>query len=158
MACPEPASDGQAIAGSLTELLKEPDGNYHERPGGALLADLEAGSQFSAGRDRTLRRGRALPGDALPQRRGLVKRRNRRCACTCWRPTPRCATPGLSSSGRRRDCGGLRSARGKRAFSGRGRPRAGSALCGGPSSAPAEMDILKDDAVLAGIYRSARRF
>lgn len=46
MVCPEPQGDGQAIAGSLAELLKESAWPYHERPGGELLADLETGSQF----------------------------------------------------------------------------------------------------------------
>ncbi len=46
VACPEPEGNGQAIPGSLTELLKEAGWQYHERPGGALLADLETGGQF----------------------------------------------------------------------------------------------------------------
>ena len=45
-ASPTPSDDGQSIAGSLMETLKEAGWNYHERPGGALLADLETGSQF----------------------------------------------------------------------------------------------------------------
>jgi len=46
MASPEPDSNGQAIAESLMEVLREAGWKYHERPGGALLADLETGSQF----------------------------------------------------------------------------------------------------------------
>jgi hypothetical protein len=46
VACPEPQGEGQANPGSMTELLSEAGWQYHERPGGALLADLEAGSQF----------------------------------------------------------------------------------------------------------------
>jgi hypothetical protein len=46
VACPEPEGNGQAIPGSLEELLKEAGWAYHERPGGALVADLETGSQF----------------------------------------------------------------------------------------------------------------
>lgn len=42
MACPEPEGDGQAIA----ELLKEAGWQYHERQGGALLADLATGGRF----------------------------------------------------------------------------------------------------------------
>ncbi len=45
-AYPELKGDGQAIPGSLTELLSEAGWAYHERPGGALLVDLETGSQF----------------------------------------------------------------------------------------------------------------
>ena len=46
MACPEPEGDGQAINGSLAEVLQEAGWPFHERPGGALLADLETGSEF----------------------------------------------------------------------------------------------------------------
>jgi hypothetical protein len=46
VACPKLESDGQAIPGSLTEALKEAGWEYHERPGGTLLADLETGSKF----------------------------------------------------------------------------------------------------------------
>ena len=46
VACPEPEGDGQAIPGSLREALKEAGWEYHERPGGTLLADLETGRQF----------------------------------------------------------------------------------------------------------------
>jgi hypothetical protein len=46
MLCPEPAGDGQAIPGSLTELLHEAGWQHHERTGGALLADLETGSRY----------------------------------------------------------------------------------------------------------------
>jgi len=46
VACPEPEGDGQATPGDLKELLQEAGWPYHERPGGALLADLETGGQF----------------------------------------------------------------------------------------------------------------
>jgi hypothetical protein len=46
MACPEPQGEGQAIAGSLVEALNEAGWEFHERPGGALLADLETGGRF----------------------------------------------------------------------------------------------------------------
>jgi hypothetical protein len=46
VACPEPEGGGQAIPGSLTESLREAGWQYHERPGGALMADLETGIQF----------------------------------------------------------------------------------------------------------------
>jgi hypothetical protein len=46
VACPQPGGDGQATPGNLKELLHEAGWPYHERPGGALLADLETGSQF----------------------------------------------------------------------------------------------------------------
>jgi hypothetical protein len=46
LACPPSEVDGQANSGSLPELLKEAGWPYHERPAGALLADLETGSQF----------------------------------------------------------------------------------------------------------------
>ena len=46
VACPEPEGNGRAIPGSLTELVKEAGWRYHERPGSALVVDLETGSQF----------------------------------------------------------------------------------------------------------------
>ena len=46
VACPEPEGNGQAIPGSLKDSLSEAGWAYHERPGGALAADLEAGNQF----------------------------------------------------------------------------------------------------------------
>ncbi|MGA2267798.1 MAG: YbjN domain-containing protein [Bryobacteraceae bacterium] len=46
VACPEPVSAGQAASGGLADLLTEAGWLYHERPGGALLADLETGGQF----------------------------------------------------------------------------------------------------------------
>jgi len=45
-ACPEPKGAGQTNPGGLAELLKEAGWEYHERPGGALLADLETGGRF----------------------------------------------------------------------------------------------------------------
>jgi hypothetical protein len=45
-ACPGPEDQEPAAPGSLANLLKEAGWKYHERPGGALLADLEAGSCF----------------------------------------------------------------------------------------------------------------
>ncbi len=45
-ACPEPSEDGQAGSGSLADLIREAGWEYHERPGGALLADLECGGPF----------------------------------------------------------------------------------------------------------------
>lgn len=44
--CPDPEGDRQAVLSGLPELLKEAGWNYHERPGGTLLADLETGSHF----------------------------------------------------------------------------------------------------------------
>jgi hypothetical protein len=46
VACPKQEGDGQAIPGGLTEALKEAGWEYHERPGGTLLADLGTGSRF----------------------------------------------------------------------------------------------------------------
>ena len=46
LACPESGDSGPAGPGGLAELLKEAGWEYHERPGGALLADLEAGGRF----------------------------------------------------------------------------------------------------------------
>lgn len=46
MACPAPEGNGPAISGSLVELLRDSGWQYHERPTGALLVDLETGSRF----------------------------------------------------------------------------------------------------------------
>lgn len=46
VAWPEPEGRGQATPGGLKELLTEAGWAYHERPGGALAADLETGSQY----------------------------------------------------------------------------------------------------------------
>lgn len=45
-ACPEPKGEGQAASGSLIELVKETGWQFHERPAGALLVDLDTGSRF----------------------------------------------------------------------------------------------------------------
>jgi len=45
-ACLNAEGDGQAVPGSFSELLKEAGWPYHERQGGALLADLETGGRF----------------------------------------------------------------------------------------------------------------
>ena len=90
---------GRPSPAAWRRLLKEAGWEYHERPGGALLADLETGSQFLQAEIGTLRRGRAVPRDAVSRRRGRRTLRNRRCASTCWRPTPRCGTPGPFCSG-----------------------------------------------------------
>jgi len=45
-ACLNAESDGQAVPGSLAALLKEAGWPYHERQGGALVADLETGGRF----------------------------------------------------------------------------------------------------------------
>jgi hypothetical protein len=44
-ACPEPEGDGQAIPGSLTDLVAEAGWKCRERSRGALVADLEAHGQ-----------------------------------------------------------------------------------------------------------------
>jgi hypothetical protein len=70
------AGEGQANSGSLAELLKEAGWPYHERPGGALLADLETGGQFfqaevdhcgAGARFRVTLYRNDAPGDAAQQ-------------------------------------------------------------------------------------------
>jgi hypothetical protein len=46
MTCTEPEGDRRAIAGGFVKVLREAGWECHERPGGALLADLETGSLF----------------------------------------------------------------------------------------------------------------
>ncbi len=74
MACPEPQGDGQAIPGSLAELLKEAGWEFHERPGGELLADLETGSQFLQAEIEPCGAGARFRRDAVSRRRGRRRR------------------------------------------------------------------------------------
>jgi hypothetical protein len=43
---PHAEDGGQAVPGGLADVMQETGWACHERPGGALLADLESGSQF----------------------------------------------------------------------------------------------------------------
>jgi hypothetical protein len=149
MACPQPEGDGQASPGGLAELLKEAGWAYHERPGGALLADLETGGRFlqaeveprgAGARFRvTLYRGEAQlalclylleANAALRYARAFLQREGEGIAAgfeVCVESGPSAAEAGhalaaLSVAGRR---------------------------CAG------EMEVLRDSAA-AGIYRSAR--
>jgi hypothetical protein len=154
MACLEPVREGQAIVGSLVEVLKEAGWPCHERPGGTLLADLETGGQFlqaEIGRcgagarfQITLYRNDA-PGDAAQQ-------------ALCLYLLEANAALRYARAFLRRDGEAIAGGFEVRVETGPAPTEAAHALAAlsvAGRHCAKEMEILKDDTV-AGIYRLAR--
>ena len=154
VACPTLEGDRQAVPGSLTGALQEAGWECHERPGGALLADLETGSQF-------LQAGIAHLGAATRFRVTLYRNQSagdaaRQALCLYLLEANAALRYARAFLGREGD--DITAGFEVRTESRPSPAEAGHALAAlsvAGRKCAREMEVLKDG-VLAGIYRSAR--
>ena len=154
VACLEPEGERQANPGGMTELLDEAGWHYHQRPGGGLLADLEAGSRFLQAEVQPCGAGARFhvtlyrhdsPGDAARQ-------------ALCLYLLEANAALRYARAFVHREGGGVAAGFEVRVESGPTAAEAGHALAAlsvAGRHCAREMEVLADSTV-AGIYRSAR--